>query len=98
MIFVANDQASIKRSVWIHRRAKILRESVDAEDVQFVKVSDPDNVADGFTKPLPYDRWVKHASLMFPQFQPKAIRSFAVDPIEAAAKAQVAAEIGGSPY
>ena len=33
MLFVANDQAAVKRSVWIIRRAVVLREFVDQQVV-----------------------------------------------------------------
>jgi len=40
MLFVANDQAVVKRSVWILRRAAVLREFVDQQVVEFFKVGD----------------------------------------------------------
>ena len=52
MLFIANDQAAVKRSVWILRRAAVLREFVDQQVVEFFKVGDPDNVANMLTKPL----------------------------------------------
>ena len=52
MLFIANDQAAVKRSIWILRRAAVLREFVDQQVVEFFKVGDPDNIANMLTKPL----------------------------------------------
>ena len=49
-IFVARNASSIKRSVWILRRAAVLREAVDAKEFKFVKIADADNCADALTK------------------------------------------------
>ena len=51
-IFVANAAASAKRSVWLSRRAAVLREGVDTKEVTFEKIGDPDNVANYYTKPV----------------------------------------------
>ena len=57
MLFIANDQAAVKRSVWILRLAAVLREFVDQQVVEFFKVGDPDNVANMLTKPLTLTRY-----------------------------------------
>ncbi len=59
-IFVANNDKAVKRSVWLLRRAAVLREGVDSGEIEFVKISEHDNVADGLTKPLKYETWRRH--------------------------------------
>ena len=59
-IFVANDDKAVKRSVWVLRRAAVLREGVDSGEIEFVKISEHDNVADGLTKALKYETWRRH--------------------------------------
>ena len=49
---MSNSAASVKRSVWLNRRAAVLREFVDTSEVTFMKIDDPDNVANYFTKPV----------------------------------------------
>ena len=49
-IFVAHDAKAVKRSVWILRRAAVLREAVDNKEFVFVKIADADNAADAVTK------------------------------------------------
>ena len=51
-IFVAKDAASVKRSVWLLRRASVLREAVDAKEFWFCKIGDADQCADMETKPI----------------------------------------------
>ena len=52
MLFIANGQAAVKRSICILRRAAVLREFVDQQVVEFFKIGDPENVANMLTKPL----------------------------------------------
>ena len=51
-IFVAKDAASVKRSVWLLRRAAVLREAVDSNEFWFCKIGDVDQCADMQTKPI----------------------------------------------
>ena len=51
-IFCANSAASARLSVWLNRRSAVLREGVDLGDVRMEKISDADNVANFFTKPV----------------------------------------------
>ena len=67
-IFVAEDSASVKRSVWIHRRAAVLREMVDMGEVKFVKVHEKDNCADGLTKPIKTATLAHHLGHILPHF------------------------------
>ena len=71
-IFCANSAAAIKRSVWTARRAAVLREAVDMQDVQFVKVESRDNIADAFTRPIDRETFLHHATYMQPQRHPEA--------------------------
>jgi hypothetical protein len=66
-VFVANDASSIKRSVWISRRAQVLREAVDERVVAFMKIPEADNVADGFTKVITNAVMNHHAHHIHPQ-------------------------------
>ena len=51
-IFVAKDATSVKRSVWLLRRAAVLREAVDSKEFNFCKIGDVDQCADMETKPV----------------------------------------------
>ena len=51
-IFVGNRAASARLSVWLNRRSAVLREAVDGRDIRLEKVTDADNCANYFTKPV----------------------------------------------
>jgi hypothetical protein len=51
-VFVACKTAAIKRSVWINRRAAVIREAVDALMFQFQKIVGVNKTANGNTKPV----------------------------------------------
>ena len=55
-IFVAHDSGAIKRSIWLLRRAAVLREAVDNGIIHFVKIADRDNCSDMETKPIPHEK------------------------------------------
>ena len=52
-IFVGNRAAAARLSVWLNRRSAVIREAVDCGDIRLEKVSDADNCANYFTKPVP---------------------------------------------
>ena len=56
-VFVANDETSVKKSVWMIRRAVVVQEAVLLRDVSVIKVSDEDNLADIFTKYVKHVKW-----------------------------------------
>jgi hypothetical protein len=56
-IFIARDAGSIKKSSWTYRRSTVVRQGVDELEVRFVKVSDSDNCADMFTKPVDHAKF-----------------------------------------
>ena len=58
-IFVANSAAAAKLSVWLNRRIKVLREGVDTKEIVLFKISDADNCANYFTKPITTEK-MKH--------------------------------------
>ena len=51
-IHVGNSAAASRLSVWLNRRAAVLREGVDNGEIKLEKVSDADNVANMYTKPV----------------------------------------------
>ena len=59
-VFAANDTGATKRSVWTLRRVASLRESVELGLIDVTKIDGKLNVADGFTKAIPHDVWVRH--------------------------------------
>ena len=65
-VFVANDAASVRRSVWLQRRAAVLRELKDIDEINFIKISERDNVSDGHTKPITRDRYQFHLRYTHP--------------------------------
>jgi hypothetical protein len=66
-IFVANDATAIKKSVWLTRRAAVLREGVDDGDVDFIKLPREHNVADYFTRPVTHQEYLHYEQYMWPQ-------------------------------
>ena len=59
-VFVANNEKSVKRSVWLIRRVKVLLEAVEYGDIIVLHIGDAYMVADVFTKYLKYERWRRH--------------------------------------
>ena len=51
-IFCAESAAAARNSVWINRRAAVLREGVDTKEISLLKISDADNCSNYFTKPV----------------------------------------------
>ena len=51
-IHVGASAAAARLSVWLNRRAAVLREGVDSHEIQLLKVTDEDNCANYFTKPV----------------------------------------------
>ena len=51
-IHIANNAASANRSVWVNRRSAVLREGVDTGECRYEKITDADNCANYFTKPV----------------------------------------------
>ena len=51
-IYVANSSAAVRRSVWLNRRAAVLHEGVDMSEISFEKISDANNVANYYPKPV----------------------------------------------
>ena len=86
-IFVANKTGGVKRSLWNVRRAAVLREAVDMHEVEFLKVPEADNIADGFTKPITHAAWVHHMEYMAPHYDPTVVNRGAADAIRAPARA-----------
>ena len=52
---------------------------MDLLEVQFLKIDEKYNVADGFTKPLTLDRFILHARLICPRWDPSFVRRIAHD-------------------
>ena len=50
--FVANDDKGVKKSVWLIRRAAVLRDGVMHGQIEPIHLSEKDNVADPFTKSI----------------------------------------------
>ena len=59
-VFVSNNDASAKKSVWIRRRVAVLHEGIEHDEIKVTHIGDLDMVADIFTKYLPYGRWKRH--------------------------------------
>jgi len=63
-VFVAKDDAGVKKSVWLIRRAAVLQESVEHREIEPIHISEQYMVADAFTKYLPYDVWRRHMNYL----------------------------------
>ena len=51
-IFVGNAATAARLSVWLNRRSAVIREGVDDGQIQLLKITDADNCANYFTKPI----------------------------------------------
>jgi len=65
-IFVARRTAAIKRSVWINRRAVVIREAVDALMFTFEKIEGTNNTANGNTKAVTREEFKRHLTYTHP--------------------------------
>ena len=65
-IFVARRTAAIKRSVWINRRAVVIREAVDALMFTFEKIEGTNNTANGNTKAVTREEFKRHLTYSHP--------------------------------
>ena len=59
-VFVATDDKAIKKSVWLIRRAGVLRDGVTYNDIQALHVPEYNNIADPLTKYLTLAVWKRH--------------------------------------
>ena len=59
-IFFATNDAAAKRAIWLRRRIAVLRQGVQDEELEPLKVPEEDNGADMHTKYLPFGRWQRH--------------------------------------
>jgi len=59
-VFVASDDKAIKKSVWLIRRAAVLRDGVTYNDIAPLHIREYNNIADPFTKYLVYAVWRRH--------------------------------------
>ena len=65
-VFVARKTSAIKRSVWINRRAVVIREAVDALLFTFEKISGVNNTSNGNTKPVTKEEFKRHLTYTHP--------------------------------
>ena len=65
-VFVARKTSTIKRSVWINRRAVVIREAVDALLFTFEKISGVNNTSNGNTKPVTKEEFKRHLTYTHP--------------------------------
>jgi hypothetical protein len=56
-VFAANDEASVKKSVWMIRRAVVVQEAVVLKEISAIKISDAENLADVMTKYIKFSKW-----------------------------------------
>ena len=71
-VFVANDAAAAKKSIWVSRRAAVLREAVDDGTIDFIKIPREDNVADYLTRPVTHAEYLHFAEYIWPEPNPQA--------------------------
>ena len=57
---VAEQDSAIKKSVWLRRRALVLQEGVELDDITIYHIHESCMVADPFTKYLTYHVWRRH--------------------------------------
>ena len=59
-VFISKSDTAVKKSAWLIRRAAVLSDAVEHNELEPVKISEVDMAADPFTKYLPYGVWVRH--------------------------------------
>ena len=59
-VFVAQNDTAVKRSVWLIRRALVLQDGVEYDEINPIHISEQDMVADPFTKYLVFPVWRRH--------------------------------------
>ena len=59
-VFVASNDAAVKKSVWLVRRVQVITEAVTMKEIAPIHISERDMVADPFTKYLVYAVWFRH--------------------------------------
>ncbi|GJT63144.1 hypothetical protein Tco_1006677 [Tanacetum coccineum] len=60
-IEIANDPGIFKGSIHFQRKYHYIREVIQERDIALKKVHTDDNVADPFTKPMPFNKHYEHA-------------------------------------
>ena len=65
-IFISKAVTSIRRTVWLERRAIVLREYVESREFIFIKIAGELNIADGLTKPMTQATYKLHLSYSHP--------------------------------
>ncbi|GJS79646.1 hypothetical protein Tco_0729527 [Tanacetum coccineum] len=60
-IKISNDPGILKRARHFQRKYHYIREVIQEREIVLMKVHTYDNVADPFTKPIPYDKHYEHA-------------------------------------
>ena len=63
-VFVASSDASVKKSAWVTRRVKVLREGEADGQIKPTFIPGTEMVADVNTKYLPYAQWRRLSSIM----------------------------------
>ena len=63
-MYVASSNASVRRSAWITRRVKVLREGESEGEIKPMFTPGTEMVADVNTKYLGYAQWLKLVSIM----------------------------------
>jgi hypothetical protein len=63
-VFVANDEASVKKSVWMIRRAIVVQEAVALKEIAVIKIDEENNLADLMTKYVKYDKWRRMMTIL----------------------------------
>ena len=58
-VFVANSDQAEKKSIWLRRRAAVLQEGHDHNEIVPIHISGTDMVADAFTKYLVLRVWLR---------------------------------------
>jgi len=63
-IFQAKEPKSSSKSRHVHRKAHLIRDYVEQEEIVLDKIASDDNIADPLTKPLRYDKHEGHVISM----------------------------------
>ena len=63
-VFAANDEASVRKSIWMIRRAVVVQEAVLLKEIDAIKIADENNLADIMTKYTKYSKWRRTINIL----------------------------------
>ena len=79
-VFVAQDLAGVKRSIWILRRINVIHEAVEMREILPVKIKGTLNPANALTKYVTHSEWQRYARYVLNADVPEEVYTLDVPP------------------